>query len=83
VEIKSIEALSDSAALYRAAKSTTTVAKGKLQHTSASRANGGGRANQFEAACDHARQMDFRKNDGDSKDWAPQERRFQAGVYAR
>jgi len=40
VEINSIEALSDSAALYLAAKSTTTVARGKLQHTSASRANG-------------------------------------------
>jgi len=40
VEIKSIDALSDCAALYRAAKSTTTVANGKLQHTSASRAKG-------------------------------------------
>jgi hypothetical protein len=40
VEIKSIDALSDSAAFYRAAKSTTTVASGKLQHTSASRAKG-------------------------------------------
>src|SRR6266852_262663 len=40
VEIKSIEALSDSSALYRAANSSTTVARGKLQHTSASRANG-------------------------------------------
>src|SRR5271163_3462486 len=33
VEIKSIDAVSDWAALYRAAKSTTTVARGKLQHT--------------------------------------------------
>src|SRR5258708_23874014 len=40
VDTKSMEALSDSAALYRAAKSTTTVARGKLQYTSASRANG-------------------------------------------
>src|SRR5260370_13988381 len=40
VETRSMEAASDSTALYRAAKSTTTVAKGKLQHTSASRANG-------------------------------------------
>src|ERR1700730_8881882 len=40
VERRSIEAASDSTALYRAAKSTTTVARGKLQHTSASRANG-------------------------------------------
>src|SRR5258707_13031682 len=40
VETRSIEAVSDSTALYRAAKSTTTVASGKLQHTSASRANG-------------------------------------------
>src|ERR1700723_2150346 len=40
VEMRSIEAASDSTALYRAAKSTTTVARGKLQHTSASRANG-------------------------------------------
>src|SRR5258708_2608695 len=40
VETRSIEAASDSTALYRAAKSTTTVARGKLQHTSASRANG-------------------------------------------
>jgi hypothetical protein len=40
VETRSIEAASDSKALYRAAKSTTTVARGKLQHTSASRANG-------------------------------------------
>jgi hypothetical protein len=40
VEIKSIDALSDCAALYRAAKSTTTVASGKLQHTSVSRAKG-------------------------------------------
>jgi len=40
VERRSIEAASDSTALYRAAKSTTAVASGKLQHTSASRANG-------------------------------------------
>src|SRR5271155_1209872 len=40
VEIKSIDAVSDWAALYRAAKSTTTVARGKLQHTSDSRAKG-------------------------------------------
>src|SRR6202166_5291023 len=40
VEMRSIEAASDSTALYRAAKSTTTVARGKLQHTNASRANG-------------------------------------------
>src|SRR6266481_7351471 len=40
VETRSMEAASDSTALYRAAKSTTTVARGKLQHTSASRANG-------------------------------------------
>src|SRR5215472_339969 len=40
VEVRSIEAASDSTALYFAAKSTTTVANGKLQQTSASRANG-------------------------------------------
>src|SRR5579872_1229499 len=40
VETRSMEAASDSTALYLAAKSTTTVASGKLQHTSASRANG-------------------------------------------
>src|ERR1700677_5382730 len=40
VETRSIEAASDSTALYRAANSTTTVARGKLHHTSASRANG-------------------------------------------
>src|SRR6202453_3209997 len=40
VETRSMEAASDSTALYRAAKSPTTVARGKLQHTSASRANG-------------------------------------------
>src|SRR6266849_4796434 len=40
VETRSIEAASDSTALYRDANSTTTVARGKLQHTSASRANG-------------------------------------------
>ena len=40
VETRSIEAASDSTALYRAAKRTTTVARGKLQHTSASRAKG-------------------------------------------
>jgi hypothetical protein len=40
VEIKSMDADSDSAALYRAANSTTTVARGKLQHTRDSRANG-------------------------------------------
>ena len=37
VEIKSMDAVSDWADLYRAAKSTTTVARGKLQHTSDSR----------------------------------------------
>src|SRR5260370_29440975 len=40
VETRSIEAASDSTVLYPAAKRTTTVARGKLQHTSASRANG-------------------------------------------
>jgi hypothetical protein len=40
VEVRSMEAASDSTALYFAAKSTTTVANGKLQQTSASRANG-------------------------------------------
>jgi len=40
VEIMSMAAVSDWAALYRAAKSTTTVARGKLQHTNDSRANG-------------------------------------------
>ena len=35
-----MDAVSDWAALYRDAKSTTTVAKGKLQHTNASRAKG-------------------------------------------
>jgi hypothetical protein len=40
VETRSIDAASDSTALYLAAKSTTTVASGKLQQTSASRANG-------------------------------------------
>ena len=40
VETRSIEAASDSTALYRAAKSTTTVARGKLQHTNASREKG-------------------------------------------
>ena len=40
VETRSIEAASDSTALYLAAKSTTTVARGKLQHTNASRAKG-------------------------------------------
>src|ERR1700674_6081201 len=40
VEMRSIDAASDSTALYRAANNTTTVARGKLQHTTASRANG-------------------------------------------
>ena len=40
VENKSIDALSDCEDLYRAAKSTTTVASGKLQQTNASRAKG-------------------------------------------
>jgi hypothetical protein len=40
VENRSMDAVSDSEDLYRAAKSTTTVAKGKLQHISVSRANG-------------------------------------------
>ena len=40
VEMRSMDAASDSAAWYRAAKSTTTVAKGKLHDTMASRANG-------------------------------------------
>src|ERR1700733_14739886 len=40
VETKSMEAVSDCEDLYRAARSTTTVARGKLQHTSDSRANG-------------------------------------------
>ena len=40
VENKSIDALSASDDLYRAAKRTTTVASGKLQQTSVSRANG-------------------------------------------
>ena len=40
VESNSMDAVSDSAALYRAAKSTAVVARGKLQHTSDSRANG-------------------------------------------
>src|ERR1700686_944268 len=40
VEIKSIEAISDWAALYRAANSTTTEANGKLHHTNDSRAKG-------------------------------------------
>jgi len=40
VEIMSMAAVSDWAALYLDAKSTTTVASGKLQHTSDSRANG-------------------------------------------
>src|ERR1700688_4032839 len=40
VEIRSMDAISDWAALYRAANSTTTVANGKLQHTNASRAKG-------------------------------------------
>src|SRR4029077_389826 len=40
VEIKSIDAASDWADLYRAAKSTTTVASGKLVQINASRENG-------------------------------------------
>src|SRR5215472_11938185 len=40
VENKSIDALSDCEDLYRAAKSTTTVASGKLQQTNVSRAKG-------------------------------------------
>ena len=40
VETRSIDALSDSTDLYRAAKRTTMVARGKQQHTSASRAKG-------------------------------------------
>jgi hypothetical protein len=40
VEIKSMDAVSDWAALYRAAKSTATGARGKLQHTGDSRAKG-------------------------------------------
>jgi len=40
VEIISMAAVSDWAALYLDAKSTTTVARGKLQHISDSRANG-------------------------------------------
>ena len=40
VERRSADAASDSIALYLAASSTTIVAKGKLQQTSASRANG-------------------------------------------
>jgi hypothetical protein len=35
VETRSIDALSDSTDLYRAAKRTTMVARGKQQHTSA------------------------------------------------
>jgi len=34
-----MDTVSDSEDLYRAAKSTTTAAKGKLQHINASRAN--------------------------------------------
>jgi hypothetical protein len=40
VEIISMAAVSHWAALYLDAKRTTTVARGKLQHTSDSRANG-------------------------------------------
>jgi hypothetical protein len=40
VDNKSIDAVSDSEDLYRAAKSTTTVARGKLQQNIASRVNG-------------------------------------------
>jgi hypothetical protein len=40
VENKSIDAISACEDLYFAAKSTLTVARGKLQHTSDSRANG-------------------------------------------
>ena len=40
VEIRSMDAISDWAALYLAANSTTTVANGKLQHTNDSRAKG-------------------------------------------
>jgi len=40
VDTRSIDALSDSTDLYRAAKRTTIVARGKLQQTSASREKG-------------------------------------------
>ena len=40
VDSKSMDAVSDSEDLYRAAKSTATVAKGKLQQNIASRENG-------------------------------------------
>ena len=40
VEIRSMDAVSDWAALYLAANSTTAVANGKLQHTNDSRAKG-------------------------------------------
>jgi len=38
------------------------------------------RANEVEGTYDHRRQMNVREDDGDSRDWCPQEWGFQADI---